>query len=101
MIVILVLAVSIAFGTLKVSQLITTSLRAAQRDIKQTQNEFVQETRALTERLRREIRRDAISLGYAFRRSSMEDRELAAQDLIAGYQFVDGLLGPASARTKE
>lgn len=90
----LVLAASIFFGVLRISQTVSSSVERAQRITEQTQKEFAQETRKLTEELRQELRRDAIVLTYAFRKASMENRAITTDDFETGYQFVDSLLVP-------
>ena len=93
-----VLAVSIFFGALRVSQTAISSVERAQRSMEQTQKELAQETRKLTQELRQELRRDVIALTYAFRKASMENRAITTEDFEKGYQFVDSLLVPTLAK---
>ncbi len=67
----LVLAASIFVAGIKVSQTIASN----------------------AELLREKTKRDAVSLIWAFRRSSVEDRTLTSEDLEAGYDFADSFLG--------
>jgi hypothetical protein len=67
----LILAASIFFAGIKVSQTITSN----------------------AELLRVKTKRTAVSLIWAFRKSSVEDRTLTSEDLKAGYDFADSFLG--------
>ncbi|TKJ42792.1 hypothetical protein CEE35_09415 [Candidatus Aerophobetes bacterium Ae_b3b] len=67
----LILAASIFFAGIKVSQTVTSN----------------------AELLREKTKRDAVSLIWAFRKSSVEDRTLTSEDLKAGYDFADSFLG--------
>ncbi len=67
----LILAASIFFAGIKVSQTITSN----------------------TELLREKTKRDVVSFIWAFRKSSLEDRALTSEDLKAGYDFADSFLG--------
>jgi len=67
----LILAASIFFAGIKVSQTVTSD----------------------AELLREKTKRDAVSLIWAFRKSSVEDRTLTSEDLKAGYDFADSFLG--------
>lgn len=67
----LILAVSIFFAGIKVSQTVTSN----------------------AELLKEKTKRDAVSLIWAFRKSSVEDRTLTSEDLKAGYDFADSFLG--------
>ncbi len=67
----LILAASIFFAGIKVSQTVTSD----------------------AELLREKTKRDAVSLLWAFRKSSVEDRTLTSEDLKAGYDFADSFLG--------
>ena len=93
-----VLAASIFFGTLRISQTVTIGLERAKRSMEETQEEVTQETRKLTQDLRQELRRDAIALIYAFRKASMEDRLVTEEDLEKGNQFADTLVVPGLGR---
>jgi hypothetical protein len=67
----LILAASIFFAGIKVPQTITSN----------------------AELLKEKTKRDAVSLIWAFRKSSVEDRTLTSEDLKAGYDFADSFLG--------
>ncbi|GAI59193.1 unnamed protein product [marine sediment metagenome] len=67
----LILAASIFFAGIKVSQTVTSN----------------------AELLKEKTKRDAVSLIWAFRKSSVEDRTLTSEDLKAGYDFADSFLG--------
>lgn len=67
----LILAASIFFAGIKVSQTITSN----------------------AELLRVKTKRTAVSFIWAFRKSSVEDRTLTSEDLKAGYDFADSFLG--------
>ena len=67
----LILAASIFFAGIKVSQTIASN----------------------AELLKEKTKRDAVSLIWAFRKSSVEDRTLTSEDLKAGYDFADSFLG--------
>ncbi len=67
----LILAASIFFAGIKVSQTVTSD----------------------AELLKEKTKRDAVSLIWAFRKSSVEDRTLTSEDLKAGYDFADSFLG--------
>jgi len=67
----LILAASIFFTGIKVSQTVTSD----------------------AELLKEKTKRDAVSLIWAFRKSSVEDRTLTSEDLKAGYDFADSFLG--------
>jgi len=67
----LILAASIFFAGIKVSQTVTSN----------------------AELLRAKTKRDAVSFIWAFRKSSVEDRTLTSEDLKAGYDFADSFLG--------
>ena len=94
----LVLAASIFFGTLRISQTVTIGLERAKRSMEQTQEELTQETTKLTQDLRQELRRDAIVLIYALRKASTEDRPITRDDLEKGDQFADMVVVPASGK---
>ena len=66
----LILAVSIFFAGIKVSQTVTSN----------------------AELLKEKTKRDAVSLIWAFRKASVEDRTLTSEDLKAGYDFADSFL---------
>lgn len=93
-----VLAASIFFGTLRISQTVTIGLERAKRSMEETQEEVTQETRKLTQDLRQELRRDAIALIYALRKASMEDRPITKEDLEKGDQFADMPVVPSLER---
>jgi len=67
----LILAASIFFAGIKVSQTVTSN----------------------AELLKEKTKRDAVSLIWAFRKSSVEERTLTSEDLKAGYDFADSFLG--------
>ena len=67
----LILAASIFFSGIKVSQTIASN----------------------AELLREKTKRDVVSFVWAFRKSSLEDRILTSEDLKAGYDFADSFLG--------
>ncbi|MQY69961.1 MAG: hypothetical protein GH145_03740 [Firmicutes bacterium] len=67
----LILAASIFFAGIKVSQTVTSN----------------------AELLKEKTKRNAVSLIWAFRKSSVEDRTLTSEDLKAGYDFADSFLG--------
>ncbi len=67
----LILAASIFFAGIKVSQTVTSN----------------------AELLKEKTKRDAVSLIWAFRKASAEDRTLTSEDLKAGYDFADSFLG--------
>jgi len=67
----LILAASIFFTGIKISQTIASN----------------------AELLREKTKRDAVSFVWAFRKSSLEDRGLTSEDLKAGYNFADSFLG--------
>ena len=67
----LILAASIFFAGIKVSQTIASN----------------------AELLREKTKRDVVSFVWAFRKSSLEDRILTSEDLKAGYDFADSFLG--------
>ena len=93
-----VLAASIFFGALRISQTAISSVERAQRSMEKTQKELAQEARKLTQELRQELRRDTIALTYAFRNASMENRVITTEDFEKGYQFVDSLLVPTLSK---
>ena len=93
-----VLAASIFFGTLRISQTVTIGLERAKRSMEETQEELTQETRKLTQDLRQELRRDAIVLVYALRKASTEDRPITKEDLEKGNQFADMVVVPSRER---
>ena len=91
----LVLAASIFFGTLRISQTVTIGLERTKRSMEQTQDELTQETTKLTQQLRQELRRDAIVLIYALRKASVEDRPITKEDLEKGNQFANTVVVPS------
>ncbi len=93
-----VLAASIFFGTLRISQTVTIGLKRAKRSMEEIQEEVTQETRKVTQDLRQELRRDAIVLIYALRKASTEDRPITRDDLEKGEQFADMVVVPASGK---
>jgi len=93
-----VLAASIFFGTLRISQTVTIGLERAKRSMEETQEEVTQKARKLTQDLRQELRRDAIALIYALRKASMEDRPITKEDLEKGDQFADMPVVPSLER---
>lgn len=70
---IIILAAAIVFTGYKGTSII-------KREIQQRQAE-------LESRLKQELRREAISLIYAYRNSVMERRQLTAEDFEKGYRF--------------
>ncbi len=67
----LILAASIFFAGIKISQTVASNARL----------------------LREKTKRDVVSFIWAFRKSSLEDRVLTPEDLKAGYDFADSFLG--------
>jgi hypothetical protein len=93
-----VLAASIFFAALRISQTAISSVERAKRSMEKTQKEFTQEARKLTQELRRKMGRDTIALTYAFRKASVENRVITTEDFEKGYQFVDSLLVPTLSK---
>ena len=78
---ILVLAAGIFF----VGGKITSTVNTINMNIKNIKNEVKQE-------LKEDIRREVISFIYAYRNSTLNDRQITVEDLEKGYQFADKVL---------
>ena len=78
---ILVLAAGIFF----VGGKITSTANTVNMNIKNIKNEVKQE-------LKEDIRREVISFIYAYRNSTLNDRQITVEDLEKGYQFADKVL---------
>jgi len=75
---ILVLAASIFFTGMKVSNTVKVNIQ----DLRSTIKEEIAE----------DLRKEVISLIYAFRSSSMANRQISAEDIKKGYQFAQQVL---------
>ena len=78
---ILVLAAGIFF----VGGKITSTANTVNMNIENIKNEVKQE-------LKEDIRREVISFIYAYRNSTLNNRQITVEDLEKGYQFADKVL---------
>lgn len=74
----LVLAGSVFFAGIKISSTINTNINSLRAQVKKE--------------IEQDLRREVISFIYAFRSSSIQNRQITAEDLEKGYQFARDFL---------
>lgn len=78
---VLILAGSIFFTGFTIKTTVDVSVRTLKTEMREEWNKNIQQ-----------LRREALSFIYAYRRSALDGRELNSEDLDKGYEFSDKFL---------
>ncbi len=79
---ILILAASILFSAVKISKTINSNIQNIRSEIREK----------IKKEIKTELQREIVAFMYAYRSSSLENRQITSKDLKEGYQFAEKFL---------